>query len=320
MKKSLLVISVLYTLTLLLFLTACGGRSEKTAEADSAGSTDTIQPATQTEFVAPSPTVLPTLTPTPTTTPVVVLPPEPVQVEFQAPDGESLTGIYYPASDNPAPIIVLMDWARGDQSEWEEIAAWLQGRGQLSREPNYNYTWKSADWFPERILDMPLGVFTFTFRDCEEGCQSWLPAEWLLDARTAVEVAARLPGADPTRIITAGASIGGDGALDGCAWLDQTGSGVCRGSFTLSPASLLTVPYGSTADELLAEVPSSQVYCLYGLRDDASVETCEEIPGVIAVDYGYIENHGMELIQPDQNPDPLILLQEFILATVGEMQ
>jgi hypothetical protein len=70
----------------------------------------------------------------------------------------------------------------------------------------------------------------------------------------------------------------------------------------------------------LSTVPEAPVYCLYGLRDDASVETCEGALDVLAINYGYVEKHGMELIQPGQNPDPLILLQEFIQITVGEAQ
>lgn len=275
-------------------------------------------PATAVSTSTAEPTLVPTETPTPTATPVVVLPPDPVEIEFQAADGEPLTGIYYPGSDNPSPIIVLMHWARGDQSDWDPIARWLQGRDSLVREPDYNRSWKSSDWYPESTLDIPLGVFTFTFRNCEGGCQAYQPAEWLLDAQAAVEAAAGLPGVDPVRLLTAGASIGADAALDSCAWLNQTELGTCLGSFTLSPASFLTEPYGTRAVQLLSAVPDAPVYCLYGLRDDASVETCEGSPNVIAVSYGYVEKHGMELIQPGQNPDPLELLQEFIQVAVGE--
>ena len=93
------------------------------------------------------------------------------------------------------------------------------------------------------------------------------------------------------------------------------------GTFSLSPASLITVPYDELVSELLAFDPSSQVYCLYGLRDDASVETCAEQTEISKVDYGYIENHGLELFQPGKTPDPLVLLIEFIessIAGVGE--
>ena len=41
-----------------------------------------------------------------------------------------LKGYYYPsASDQPAPLVVLMHWVMGDMSDWYEIAPWLQNRG-----------------------------------------------------------------------------------------------------------------------------------------------------------------------------------------------
>lgn len=264
-------------------------------------------------FPSPSPTAAP-----PTPTSVVVLPSEPIAVDFQAADGQALSGLYYPGSVNPAPVIVLMHWARGDQTEWDPIARWLQGRGGLAIAPDYNKSWKSSDWYPERDPNLPLGVFTFDFRECRGSCQAYLPAEWLLDARAAVLTAAGLEGADPDRIITAGASIGADGAVDACAWLDQTGQGNCRGSFAISPASLLTVAFNESAAQILDADPAYPVYCLYGLRDDASVETCQGTPGVEAVDYGYVEDHGFELLRAGRSPDPLQLLQEFILDAVGE--
>ena len=103
--------------------------------------------------------------------------------------------------------------------------------------------------------------------------------------------------------------------------MNQSGFGSCKGSFSLSPASLLTLPYDELVNQLIEEEPPLPVYCLFGLRDDASVETCSDIAGLIPVDYGYIENHGFELIQPGQSTDPLVLLNEFInisLTGVGE--
>jgi hypothetical protein len=228
-----------------------------------------------------------------------------------------LTGWYYPGEENPSPVLVLMHWARGDQQEWSPIARWIQGRGMLVREPDYNRSWKSSDQYPERDLDLPLGVFTFNFRGCDEGCQSYQPAGWLLDAQAAVQTAAELQGVDPNLILTAGASIGADGAVDSCAWLNRSGLGTCQGSFALSPASLLTEPFQTRAEEL---VPGYPVYCLYSLRDDASVDTCESNLDLIAVNYGYTEDHGLELIKQGQNPDPLVLLQDFIREAVGEEQ
>lgn len=273
----------------------------------------------------PGPTLLPSLTPTPaptftpTVTPVVILDPGPIQIDFQTEDGVWLSGNYYPADVNPAPLIVLMHWARGDQSEWDEIAAWLQGRGMLEPTPDYNRSWKSSVWFPDRILDKSIGIFTFNFRECEGVCKAYLPMEWLIDVEAAVDAAVNLQGVDRNQIITAGASIGADGAIYGCSWLNRQEGGACRGSFLLSPGSTLTIPFDAIAGKLLNQELPVPVYCLIGLRDDASVETCSDIDGLTVVDYGYIDNHGFELLQPGVGTDPLILLQEFInIALIGE--
>ncbi|MGB2964281.1 MAG: hypothetical protein WBB69_09870 [Anaerolineales bacterium] len=266
----------------------------------------------------PSATLIPTQIYTPTITPTVILDAAPLEIEFKAEDGQELSGIYYPADTNPAPVIVLMHWARGDQQEWADIAFWLQNRAGLIREPDYNHSWRSSKWYPDNLSDMSIGVFSFTFRECSGGCQSYLPAEWLLDVQAAMATAAGLFGVNSNQILTAGASIGADGAVDGCAWLNQSGLGECLGAYGLSPGSLLTVPFEAAAGELLHSDPPLPVYCLYGLRDDASVETCSAVPEAVLVDYGYIENHGFELFQPNQDPDPLNLMLEFISNALPE--
>ena len=137
--------------------------------------TTPVPSETSTETPQPSATLPPTLTNTPTITPIVVLEPPPVEINFSAEDGQLLSGIYYPADTNPAPLVVLVHWARGDQTEWTEIALWLQNRSQLVREPNYNKTWRSSDWFPENTSGVSLGIFTFTLRECEDQCKDYLP-------------------------------------------------------------------------------------------------------------------------------------------------
>jgi dienelactone hydrolase len=255
----------------------------------------------------------------PPATPVTELPPGPIEIQFTASDGQELSGLYFPASENPAPIIVLMTWSRGNQSEWEEVATWLQGRGLLVRAMNSRETWKSSNWYPERTLSMPLGVFTFNFRSCEEedGCLAYLPVEWLLDAQAALEAAAKLEGADPERILAVGASNGGDGAVDSCAWMNTTDLGRCKGAFALSPSSSLTIDFRDAAGSLLSQEDPVPVYCLYGLVDDASAETCADFPEIQAISYGYTEHHGLELILVDRRPDPLNVLQQFIEEALG---
>jgi hypothetical protein len=212
-----------------------------------------------------------------------------------------------------------MPWSRGNQSEWEEIAYWLQGRGLLVRQLNSRETWKSSNWYPERTLDTPLAVFTFDFRSCEgqDGCQAYTPAEWLLDAQAALAAAAQLEGVDSNQVITAGASNGGDGAVDACAWMNTTESGLCLGAYALSPSSSLTIDFRTAAEALLSQESPAVVYCLYALLDEAAEETCGGYEAIRTVSYGYVEDHGLELILVDRRPDPLQILQEFIGEALG---
>ncbi len=300
------------------FISSCSLINDQVIDQPVLSETPLVPLSTVTE--TPEPTVIlpPTITSTPTVTPIVILESSPLEIEFTAEDGQVLSGVYFLADSNPAPLMILMHWARGDHEEWTEIALWLQNRSELVRAPDYNNSWKSSDWYPENTLGISMGVFTFTLRECAGGCQNYLPAEWLLDIQAAITTAAGLTGVDSSRIMTAGASIGADGAINGCVWLNQSGLGKCRGTFGLSPGSLLLIPYENAALELLQNEPPVPVYCLYGLRDDASVETCSAVPEAILVDYGYIDNHGFELLQPLKGPDPLILLLEFINKALAE--
>jgi len=268
---------------------------------------------TKTPTTTPSPalTSTPTLTLTPSLTPTVILPPEPRSVEFTAEDGQKLTGTYYPAGDPTAPVLVLMHWAQGDQDSWTAVAGWVQDRG-LQPGGQGNKPWKRADWFPDFPEDLEIAVFTFNFRGCAGGCQGFPAAEWLLDARAAVKTASGLQGADPDRILTAGASIGADGAVDACSWWNQEGPGKCLGAFALSPGSFLTVPYDQAAQSILEGESEGLVYCLFARRDDAAWETCQSYPEAQNIDYGYVDKHGMELIAPELEHEPLIQMIEFL--------
>lgn len=318
MKKDLL---LAWILLLLVILSACAGLEEDSG--DQLTASPSPLPATLTQIPSETPQPSPSDTPSPTASPTeiapVVLPPEPIEILFTASDGQELSGLYYPGDANPSPIIVLMTWSRGDQSEWEEIAYWLQGRGLLVREPNYAQPWKSSNWFPKRTLDMPLGVFTFDFRSCEgeDGCQAYLPVEWLLDAQAALETASELEGVDPEKVLAAGASIGADGAVDACAWMNNGELGTCLGGFAISPSSSLTIDFREAAEILLGQDNPGVVYCLYGSLDDAARETCGDDLGFRSINLGYIENHGLELITFARSPDTLDYLQEFILDVLG---
>ncbi|RLD01370.1 MAG: hypothetical protein DRI65_15685 [Chloroflexota bacterium] len=315
-----------FTVGVIFFMSGCVSTPDSAVETEQIDiektNEITVVPASSTPTPIVKPSSTPTPTEVPTATPVVVLPPEPIVVQFMAADGQELSGLYFPADENPAPIIVLMPWSLGNQSDWEEVAYWLQGRGLLVRTMNSRKTWKSSNWYPERTLDMPLGVFTFNFRACEGegGCQAYMPAGWLLDAQAAMETASQLEGVDPGKIIAAGASIGADGAVDSCAWINTTDLGTCLGAFTLSPSSSLTIDFRTAVDALLSQENPAEVYCLYGLRDSASQETCGDYPEIRAVNYGYVEDRGLELILVDRKPDPLDILQEFIFEALGGAQ
>ena len=307
-----------YILIFSCFISSCSLVNNQVTEQPVLSVTPPLPPVTVTETPEPTAILPPTITSTPTITPIVILDPSPLEIEFTTEDGQVLSGVYFPADANPAPLMILMHWARGDQEEWTEIALWLQNRSELVRAPDYNNSWKSSDWYPENTSGISMGVFTFTLRECAGGCQNYLPAEWLLDIQAAITTAVGLTGVDRSLIMTAGASVGADGAINGCAWLNQSGLGKCRGAFALSPGSLLLVPFENAALELLHNEPPIPVYCLYGLRDDASVETCSAVPDAKLVDYGYIDNHGFELLQPLKGPDPLLLLLEFINTALPE--
>jgi len=310
----------------LVLMTACGsfageGRlpGEEISETGVPDVTESIQPTIlPSQTPRPSQTPKPSLTPTPTITPTVVLPPQPQQISFQAEDGQELLGTYYPASQNPAPVLVLMHWARADQESWAPIAAWLQNRG-LETGAGGQQPWLRPGWFPDRTGESEIGVFTFTFRNCQGGCRGYPAGGWLLDAQAAVLQASQLPGVNPDHILTAGASTGADGAVDACRWLNEQGSGPrCRGAFAFSPASFLTVPYRDAAVEILNEDPPGTVYCLYDRRDDAAMETCQQVEEAVVVDYGYVHKHGMELIDPNLDPPALELLGDFIEGSYRE--
>lgn len=295
-----------------ILLSSCGGLDGQISFVMKSKQTTITPSASVTPSPEPSPTLTPTITPTPTNTPPVVFDPVPQEIAFTTIDGKLLKGMYYPASENPAPLIVLMHWARGDQEDWSKVAVWLQKRTEVDLTPDYNRSWRSADWYPENNRNSSIGVFTFNFRDCEGECQSYLPGDWLLDARSAMIAVSRLTGVDKERILTAGASIGADGAIDGCAWLNQKALGMCLGSYVLSPGSFLTEPFDEAAQVLIENIPPRPVYCLYDLRDDSAVETCADLLDITKIDYGYNNSHGMELLKPFQDPDPLTLLLKFV--------
>jgi len=299
---------VLLSVTLLM-AAACGQGAPPTPTAPAATSAPTAAPTA-------TPTPAPTLTPT---SPPAGLPPEPRPIKFKASDGRELQGLYYPAAAPSAPVVVLMHWAPSDQSDWPEIAFWLQNRGLGGKTPNpRKEPWLDPSWFPPMLKGQSLAVFTFTFRDCEGGCK-FDRSGWLLDAQAAIKTASELEAVDPQRIVAAGASIGADGGPDGCFWLNaQKGKGRCLGAFSLSPGSYLTVPYADAIKKLEAEQPPKPVWCLYGEGDSESSRACKSASGGVYRAISYTgKAHGMALISPKIEPNTMQLFLDWLKLSLG---
>ena len=237
--------------------------------------------------------------------------PDPVQLTIPTEDGRDLSGTFYPAGGKSAPVIVLMHWYPGDQNEWTEIAYWLQNRGL---EGNGNgVPWKDPTWFPTLDPGESYNVLSFSFQGCDGNCTEFLPELWLLDAKSALEYGRTLDEVDPNQVISIGASIGGDGAIDGCAAVLEEDPSACLGALSLSPGNYLDTPYSEMVAALENNHPPRPAWCLYD-QNDAESAFCSEIEG----DQYYKESwsdgnlHGMHLITPNLDPKPLERMLEFI--------
>lgn len=207
-----------------------------------------------------------------------ILPPDPQTIEFQAADGATLYGTYFPSAVENAPLVILMHWARGDQTDWTPYALWMQNRGAVPEGLE----------FTALPPEVSLAVFTFDFRGFGQSPGQGTPEHWLLDARAAVETARALPGVDPDRSANLGASIGGDGAADAC-------DPACLGALSISPGSYLTVAYADRVSEILPR----PVRCLASQGDQPSADTCanagsgDQYEGIVLEG----DAHGMDLLQ-----------------------
>ena len=239
-------------------------------------------------------------------------------MEFAASDGTKLQGMYYPAGQAGAPLIILMHWAPGDQNDYVEIAYWLQNRGLGGSSENPDdLAWLDPSWFPEIETDKTYAVFTFNFRGCEGGCQSFDREGWLDDAQSAVEFAYELDGIDQQRVLVVGASIGADGAADGCLYLNEIFPGSCNGSFSISPGDYLTQSYAETIVNLNeGEEDAVPAWCLYAESDAESAGICSVLESGNFTAYQIGDGHGMKLVQPGVDPNPLDLLLAFIAGTI----
>lgn len=240
-------------------------------------------------------------------------------VTFTASDGQTLEGTFFPAGSVDAPLLVLMHWAQGDQKDNTEIAYWLQNRGFGGSSGDSSKPWLDPSWFPELPEDTSYAVLTFTFRNCEGGCSSFERDGWLLDAQSAAEFAYNLEGIDSQRIIMVGASIGADGVADGCAHLNSIHPGSCRGAFSISPGNYLTLPY----EMVVNESPAMPFWCLYAESDPESAPVCVDLEADNYSAYSYQpeevmgNGHGMNLVEPNLDPNPLDLLIEFLTENLN---
>jgi hypothetical protein len=157
-------------------------------------------------------------------------------------------------------------------------------------------------------------VFTFTFRNCIGGCKAFERERWYLDVQGAVDYTQTLPYSGTNSIVMVGASIGADGAADGCAYANQAYPSICKGAFSLSPGNYLTLEYSEKVQEL-DPVPA---WCLYAESDPESAAVCGafEAENYRPISYPgkavFGNGHGMNLVEPELEPNSLVLLLEFI--------
>ena len=297
MKKVILVNLILFVI-----LTACKTISTEVIP------TSTIETTSE---IGPAVTIPIAQTEQPIFQDQIILLPDPIQITFPTEDNQELNGTFFPAARKSAPVIVLMHWYPGDQYEWTEVAYWLQNhgiKGDLDGVP-----WKDPSWFPVLNHDDSYNVLTFTFRGCSRRCNTFQQDDWLLDAKAALKYARTLPGVDPDRVISIGASIGADGAIDGCAAVLEDDPTACLGALSFSPGNYLTIPYRDMVKFLAANDPPRPAWCFFDITDPDSA-MCDDISSENYFPAGWSDGnlHGMHLITPNLDPVPLEQLLNFL--------
>lgn len=310
-------------LLLSLLIAACGMGSQPPV------SEEATQPP-EVVITEPPASIPPTEPPAAPSKPLSGLDANPQRVEFQAEDGKNLVGYYYPSRYADAPVVILMHWAGGDLTDWCEIAPWLQNRADenpvkpercanagAGLPDSITATWLDPSWFPPMNAEASLAVFAFDFRDYGESEKGGGGPDWAKDAKAAFATASGLTGVDATRMAALGASIGADGAPDGCLLYNQEAGSGCVGALSLSPGNFLGIDFAATVTELAP----NPVWCLTTDGDVGSFPTCNAASGehYREVIYAGTDLHGMTLIIPDLEPQPMILIQEFLELVFGEI-
>ncbi len=279
-------------------LTACGPEAGPT------------QPAATTEPPAAPTEPPPAATEAPAETQPVETPPpaEPTpelssqpaaaqRVEFQAEDGAALVGYFYPSKFVGAPVVVLMHWAGGDQTDWTKVglAQWLQNRLDENPIPE-----GQVEVYPPMPEDLSFSVFTFDFRTFGESDQmagvpySQITPGWVMDAKAAYATAATMPEVDPNLVAGIGSSIGADGVVDGC--YDN-----CIGALSLSPGNYLALPY--TDEVKRVDEAGKPVWCVAAEGDGPAYAACSNSSGEHYLSKFYPGDiHGTALLMPPNNP------------------
>jgi hypothetical protein len=204
-------------------------------------------------------------------------------------------------------------------NDWNELAVWLQNRGQKNRYPNPGSqpVWDPT-WFPPVAQDRSYAVLTFSLRDCqpyETGCTKIDPQGWYTDIQAVMSFTASLPGVDPDRIVVIGSSIGADGAADGCAWLNQERPGACKGALSLSPGDYLTLTYKDVIKELSEGQPAVPAWCLADENEVAFCLAAGEYPSYKPVEIPQGQ-HGTMMLRPELDPLPMQLILDFLAETL----
>jgi dienelactone hydrolase len=249
------------------------------------------QVATPTVSADILPTELPTL---PAPTLIIEQNAGPQKIEYDASDGTSLAGTFWPPAPTaqPAPGIILMHWNPGTRQDWAMLAALLQGMA-ISNPSSGGGSY---------------GVFAFDFRGHGESQGSQDDAGYLNDAQSTLALMATIPGVDANRIVMIGASIGADAAVDGC-------TDSCIGAVALSPGSFLGVDYL----EALQAMGAKPVLCVASEDDGESADLCRAGQEVAQGDYEVQiyrgAAHGMEMFDATEDGPALT---DLIFAWLAE--
>jgi len=240
------------------------------------------------------------------------LPPDPIAQTIKTSDGVELAGLFYPAAEVNAPLLVLFHWARGDQRDYLVIAHWLQNRGYQPELPETDLPWLDSSWFPTVPEDVSFNIFTFTFRGCEGGCQQFDREGWALDVEAVMDHVAELDNIDLSQMAAIGASIGSDGAAYGCHYFNEENGG-CQGALSMSPGGYLTIPYPDEVSNLGNENPPKLAWCVYSSGDSESANACESASGDDYRTTVYSDGaHGMAMFEHTRDPNPMEIIMEFL--------